>query len=95
MIRDTPRHAGTPGAPLLRWVLQRDSTHAITCELDARANRCYEVCVLPHWDPASAMIERFEAPTPALLRHAEIASRLRENGWIVVDHVAAEIHAAA
>jgi hypothetical protein len=80
---------------MLTWVLQR-STNTITCQLDARGNRCYEVCVLPHWDPSSAVIERFDAPTPALLWHAEVASRFRENGWMVIDHVAKDaIHVAA
>jgi hypothetical protein len=80
---------------MLHWVLQRD-TNAITCQLDARSNRSYEVCVLPHWDPSAAVIERFAAPTPALMRHAEVARRLRENGWMVIDRVAADsLHAAA
>jgi hypothetical protein len=80
---------------MLHWVLQRDA-NAITCQLDARGHRCYELCVLPHWDPSSAVIERFDAPRPALLRHAEIARRLRADGWIVIDHVAADgSHAAA
>jgi hypothetical protein len=53
-------------------------------------------CVLPHWDPAAAVIERFDAPMPALLRHAEIANRLRESGGMVTDHVDAHgVHAAA
>jgi hypothetical protein len=80
---------------MLRWVLRRDTT-AITCQLDARSRRSYEVCIVPHWDPSSAVIERYDAPTPALLRHAEVARRLRESGWTVIDHVAADrIHAAA
>jgi hypothetical protein len=80
---------------MLQWILQRD-TRAITCQLDARSDRSYEVCVVPHWDPSTAVIERFDTPTPALLRHAEVARRLRENGWMVIDHVAADgIHAAA
>jgi hypothetical protein len=73
---------------MLRWILRRNA-NAITCQLDARGSRCYEVCVLPHRDPSSAVIERFNAPRPALLRHAEVAKRLRENGWMVIDHVAA------
>jgi hypothetical protein len=52
--------------------------------------------VLPHWDPSSAVIEQFDAQTPALLRHAEVARRLRENGWMVIDHVdAGSVHGAA
>ena len=80
---------------MLRWILERDK-NAVTCQLDARGSRSYEVCIVPHWNPSSAVIESYDAPTPALLRHAEITRRLREKGWMVIDHVAAEsIHAAA
>jgi hypothetical protein len=80
---------------MLRWVLHRETT-AITCQLDARGGECYELCVLPHWDPSSAVIEHFDDATPALLRHAEVVGRLRENGWIVIDHIGADgVHAAA
>jgi hypothetical protein len=41
------------------------------------------------------VIEHYDSPTPALLRHAEIARSLREDGWMVIDHVAADsIHLA-
>ena len=90
-IRDTPRRP----SPILRWELQHD-VRAITCRLDGRANCGYEVCVLPHWDPASAVIECVDAPMPALLRHAQVAARLREHGWIVIDHVSeGGLHACA
>jgi hypothetical protein len=79
--------------PLVEWILQRDAK-AITCQLDSRGRGAYEVCVLPHWDPASAVIEHFDAATPALLRHAQLACRLREVGWMVIDHVTATHQAA-
>jgi hypothetical protein len=80
---------------MLRWVLRRD-TEAITCQLDARGSRSHELCILPHWDPTSAVIERFEAPTPARLRHAEVATLLRDDGWMVIDHVGANgMHTAS
>jgi hypothetical protein len=80
---------------MVHWILQR-GTKAITCQLDARGDRSYELCVVPHWDPSSAVIERYDAPTPALLRHAEVAQCLREHGWTVIDRVAADsMHAAA
>jgi hypothetical protein len=95
MTPDTEGNTRAHSAPLLHWILRRD-TDAITCQLDARGNRAYELCVVPHWDPSAAVIECFDTPTPALLRHAEVASRLRESGWMVIDHVAAEsVHAAA
>ena len=95
MKRDMTHNVSASPTPMLHWVLRRDTT-AITCQLGARGPRSYELCVVPHWDPASAVIERYDAPTPALLRHAEVARRLRENGWLVIDHVAADsIYVAA
>jgi hypothetical protein len=42
------------------------------------------------------VIERFDAPMPALMRHGEVAKRLREHGWTVIDRVgAATIRSAA
>ena len=81
--------ASAPGVPIVQWILQREAK-AITCQLDARGLRCYELCVVPHWDPSAAVIERFDAPTPALLRHAEVAKSLRDHGWMVIDHVGAD-----
>jgi hypothetical protein len=71
---------------MLLWVLQCGA-NAITCELDARDDRSYEVCVVPHWDPSATVIEHFETPMLAVERHADIAKRLRENGWVVIDRV--------
>lgn len=69
---------------------------AITCQLDVRTDWSYELCVVAHQDPSAAMIERFDAPTPALLRQAEVARFLRANGWTVIEHGAAlSIHEAA
>jgi len=89
------RTSRSQSSPMLHWILQNE-TNAITCQLDARGDRSYEVCVVPHWDPSSAVIECFEAPTPAFLRHAEIAKNLREIGWQVIDRVrTGGVHAAA
>ena len=74
---------------MLRWILQRYD-HAITCQVDVRGTRCFELCVVPHWDPSSSVIEGYPAATQALLRHADVARRLRANGWIVIDHVAVD-----
>jgi hypothetical protein len=79
---------------MLRWTLQRDSM-TITCRLDARGDRAFEVCVVPHWDPSSAIIEYFDAPSAALLWHANATRRLRDNGWTVIDHVDTQNHRTA
>jgi len=81
-------------APVVCWVFQRGA-NAITCEIDVRGNHAYDVRVTPHWDLPSSVIERFDAATAALLRHAEVSRRLRENGWVLTDHVAADHTPAA
>jgi hypothetical protein len=71
-----------------RDIVQRE-LNSITCRIDVRSDWSYELCVVPHWDPSAAMFERFDAPTPALLRHVEISQQLRAEGWAVIDHGAA------
>ena len=86
MTLQTTHQDRAQSAPMLLWVLQ-SGANAITCELDARDDQSYEVCVVPHWDPSATVIERFQTPMLAVERHADIARRLRDNGWIVIDHV--------
>jgi hypothetical protein len=81
--------------PLVEGILQREAK-SITCQREARGHRTHELCILPHWNPSAAVIERFDAPLPAMMRHAQLARDLREAGWRVTDHVAAtRVHAAA
>jgi hypothetical protein len=61
-----------------------------------RGARSYEICVVPHGDPALAVFEHYEGPTEARQRHAEMTKWLRDHGWTVIAHVAGDrIHAAA
>jgi hypothetical protein len=79
----SPRLSVTPEPTcILRWVFRR-GVDVLTCAVEAAADRtsCH-VCVLPHWNLSIATVERFDAPASALRRHAEIASRLREAGWL-------------
>jgi hypothetical protein len=80
--------------PVVRWLFLRGG-NALTCEVDVRANGSYDVFVMPHWDISSVVTEHFDAPTGALLRHAELARCLRENGWVLTDHVGANHTRAA
>ena len=78
-----------PGRPLraepaciLRWVFYR-GPDALTCAVETPGDRSsYDVCILPHWNLSVATVEHFDAPASALRRHAEIASRLRQAGWV-------------
>jgi hypothetical protein len=74
--------------PILRWTFQRNAA-TLTCEIDAAAGKGFDVCVVPHWDVKSSVIEHFDAPMTALERHANIALQLREAGWAVTDRAAA------
>ncbi len=72
----------TEPACVLRWVFHRGS-ETLTCAVEASDRRSsYDVCVLPHWNLSEATVEHFEAPTSAFRRHAEIARRLRQGGWV-------------
>jgi hypothetical protein len=74
--------ATTEPTSMLRWVFYRGG-HALTCAVEATADRSsYDVCVFPHWDVSLGTVENFAAAGSALRRHAEIASRLREAGWV-------------
>jgi len=88
MITQARRHLRSdlrPG-PLLSWVFKRRA-RTLTCELGVLGHREYSVSVVPHWDVSSSISERFDAAAPAVLRHAEIAGWLQEEGWMLHDHV--------
>lgn len=65
---------------VLRWVFRREN-RAMTCEIDAKGNRAFDVCIVPHWDVSASSIERFDTAHAAFERHAELARRLGEIGW--------------
>ena len=70
-------------APVVRWVFRRGND-ALTCAVDARRTGSgYDVCVVPHWDVSSTLIEAADSTISALRRHAEIAQALRDAGWSV------------
>jgi hypothetical protein len=76
------KHSGrsTESKMVLRWLFrQRD--RVLTCGISI-ADAAFEVVTLPHWDIAHGSMERFTSAREALERHAEIASALREDGWV-------------
>ena len=72
--------------PVLRWILRRRGA-TLTCEVNVTGTGAYDVCIVPHWDVSQSIVEPCAGATDALRRHAEIASGLRERGWVVWDHV--------
>ena len=81
-VTNTPPRPQAEPACILRWVFHRGAD-ALTCAVEAGGRRSsYDVCILPHWNLSEATVEHFDAPVSALRRHAEIASRLRESGWV-------------
>ena len=75
-----------PQTPVLRWVLGRGDRF-VTCELDVAATGDYEVCVVPHWNVAGSVIERWPSAMTAFERHAQLARGFRDAGWTVLDRV--------
>jgi hypothetical protein len=75
------RTAAAEPSCILRWVFQR-GPETLTCAVGRGNPLSYDVCVLPHWNLSDSTVERFDAPASALRRHAEIASRLRQAGWV-------------
>jgi hypothetical protein len=79
---------GVESFPILRWVFRRGND-VLTCGVDAsRTGAGYDICIVPHWDVASTIIEGIDSPVSALRRHAEIACALRDAGWFVATRCA-------
>jgi hypothetical protein len=49
------------------------------------AEQQYVVQVTPLWDDTAPACETFSRPTEALRRHAELATFLRESGWLLAE----------
>ncbi len=81
----TPADRRPASVAVLRWVFLR-GLNALTCEIRSSGRAAFDVCVVPHWDVAAAIVERYDRPGTALRRHAEIAHSLRQSGWTVVLH---------
>ena len=80
-MKATRRPLRSEPACILRWVFHR-GPDALTCAVETIGDRSADVCVLPHWNLSVATVEHFDVPASALRRHAEIASRLRQAGWV-------------
>ena len=78
-----PREHGIEPLRILRWVFLR-GTRAVTCEVRVNGKQSYDVCVVPHWDDSSSVVETFDRPASALRRHAEISKYFRQAGWMLV-----------
>jgi hypothetical protein len=81
--RKVPARQLAESAGILRWIFLR-GTKTLTCEVRVFDEQTYDVCVVPHWDVSSSVIETFKRPGRALQRHAEIASDFRQAGWSMV-----------
>jgi hypothetical protein len=71
--------------PIVRWQLEKDN-RAVICGIEAPLPGVFDVVFAEHRSGVGASFERFDEPGPALLRHAFLASALREQGWRVTSH---------
>jgi hypothetical protein len=80
----TLRPSETPRMGMLYWLFYRNN-QALTCELSVNGDQEYVVQVTPLWDDESSVCETFRRPTDALRRHAELATFLRDSGWLLAE----------
>ena len=85
MTPHTYRRRNPSLTPVLRWTFHSVAGE-VTCALEATGNRAFDVAVIPHWDVSSSVVDHFDRLGPALLRHAELAKRMRDGGWVLTDH---------
>jgi len=69
---------------MLYWLFYRND-QALACELSVNGDQEYVVQVTPLWDDEASVSESFRRPTDALRRHAELATFLRESGWLLAE----------
>ena len=69
---------------MLRWTFRRGNEF-LTCVIDrALGGNGYQLAVVPQTSSTRARIEVFGSAFDVLLRHASIATDLRDNGWTLV-----------
>jgi hypothetical protein len=93
---DTPPSTSNLHEPaeLVRWTFLRQG-RMLTCEILVNGPSSYDVCVIPHWDAGSSLIEEFEFSPVALWRHADLVSHFRETGWVRISETDADTLSAA
>lgn len=79
----TPIHRRNESVGILRWIFLRGAK-ALTCEVRVNGRHSHDVCVVPHWDVSSSIVERYDRPASALRRHAQIARDFRQAGWTLI-----------
>src|SRR6185312_9447647 len=62
--------------------LDLPAARADTGEIFVNGPSSYDVCVIPHWDAGSSVIDGFERPSVAICRHADLVSHFRQDGWV-------------
>ena len=67
---------------MLRWDFLRGQ-EVVTCEVRKIGTGSYDICVVPHSDLSSSVVEPFAHPVEALRRHAEIARYFKQSGFSV------------
>jgi hypothetical protein len=73
----------TESRELVKWVFLK-GMKSITCEVRSNGARAFDVCVLPHWDVSSSIVEGFDDLASTMRRHAEISLAFRDAGWVLV-----------
>ena len=64
----------------------RHGHDALTCQVRAISAHVFDVSVVPHWNHASAVRQRFQSANEAVRRHAEIVAMLCARGWNATEY---------
>jgi hypothetical protein len=76
-----------------RWTFHRRG-RMITCEITVSGADSFEVCLITHWNAAFSVIEVYDTPDSALIRHEELVAALRSAGWVRVSDTTTRLTAA-
>ena len=92
--RQTERNVTETLSCVLRWVLRKGGS-AMSCEINMTPDRAFHLRVVSSREPGKVQVQYFTNPLAVMARHAEVASSLREAGWVVTERHALPATVAA
>ena len=76
----TPASLLPKGRRLLRSLIARGN-QMLSCDVFVRGRDRYEVCIVPHWTAAPAVVESFDTARAAIRRQTELSWLFEQSGW--------------
>jgi hypothetical protein len=74
-------------SPVIQWTFLKGN-NLLSCRIDTKDHgKSYDLRVVPRAD-VTPLVEHFARCSGALCRHAQIASQLRQTGWVLSEYSA-------